>query len=191
MKKHLLAALTLSAAATCLPVQAAVLEGQNFDDIVKIGNQELKLNGLGLRGVLFIKAYVAGLYVPEKSTVGQQIVRQPGPKRIQMRMLREIGAPDIKKALVDGMQKNVSESQWAAMQERVTQFSRTIESIGVAKPGDTITLDYVPERGLLLAVNDVAKGNAIGGADFYNAVLEIFVGDNPVDGRLKKGMLGQ
>jgi hypothetical protein len=191
MKKHLLAALTLSAAAICLPVQAAVLEGQSFDDIVKVGNQELKLNGLGLRGVLFIKAYVAGLYVPEKSTVGQQIVRQPGPKRIQMRMLREIGAPDIKKALVDGMQKNVSESQWAAMQERVAQFSRTIESIGVAKPGDTITLDYVPERGLLLAVNDVAKGNAIGGADFYNAVLEIFVGDNPVDGRLKKGMLGQ
>jgi hypothetical protein len=191
MKKHLLAALTLSAAAICLPVQAAVLEGQSFDDIVKIGNQELKLNGLGLRGVLFIKAYVAGLYVPEKSTVGQQIVRQPGPKRIQMRMLREITAPDIKKALVDGMQKNVSESQWAAMQERVAQFSRTIESIGVAKPGDTITLDYVPERGLLLAVNDVAKGNAISGADFYNAVLEIFVGDNPVDGRLKKGMLGQ
>lgn len=191
MKKHLLAALTLSAAAICLPAQAAVLEGQSFDDIVKVGNQELKLNGLGLRGVLFIKAYVAGLYVPEKSTVGQQIVRQPGPKRIQMRMLREIGAPDIKKALVDGMQKNVSESQWAAMQERVAQFSRTIESIGVAKPGDTITLDYVPERGLLLAVNDVAKGSAIGGADFYNAVLEIFVGDNPVDGRLKKGMLGQ
>ena len=191
MKKHLLAALTKSAAAICLPVQAAVLEGQSFDDIVKVGNQELKLNGLGLRGVLFIKAYVAGLYVPEKSTVGQQIVRQPGPKRIQMLMLREIGAPDIKKALVDGMQKNVSESQWAAMQERVAQFSRTIESIGVAKPGDTITLDYVPERGLLLAVNDVAKGNAIGGADFYNAVLEIFVGDNPVDGRLNKGMLGQ
>ncbi len=190
MTKHVLAALTLGLAAW-LPVQAAVLEGQRFDDIVKIGNQELKLNGLGVRGVLFIKAYVAGLYVPEKATVAQQILRQPGPKRIQMRMLMEIGAPDIKKALVDGMQKNVSEGQWAAMQDRVAQFSRTIESIGVAKPGDTITLDYVPERGLLLAVNDVAKGHAISGADFYNALLEIFVGDNPVDGRLKKGMLGQ
>jgi len=190
MMKRTLAALTLGLAAL-LPTQAATLEGQRFDDIVRVGNHELKLNGLGVRGVLFIKAYVAGLYVPEKATVAQHLVRQPGPKRIQMRMLMEIGAPDIKKALVDGMQKNVSESQWAAMQDRVAQFSRTIESIGVAKPGDTITLDYVPERGLLLAVNDVAKGNAISGADFYNALLEIFVGDNPVDGRLKKGMLGQ
>lgn len=191
MKKHRLIGLALWAAATLAPAQAATLEGQRFDDIVKIGNHELKLNGLGVRGVLFIKAYVAGLYVSEKASAAQHIVRQPGPKRIQMRMLMEISAPDIKKALVDGMQKNVSAEQWTAMQDRVAQFSRTIESIGVAKPGDTITLDYVPERGLLLAVNDVTKGSAIGGADFYNAVLEIFVGDNPVDGRLKKGMLGQ
>jgi len=34
-------------------------------------------------------------------------------------------------------------------------------------------------------------GSAIAGQDFYNALLEIFVGDDPVDTRLKKGLLGQ
>lgn len=189
MKKLLLPLLMLWAAAA--PAPAATLEGLRFDDVARVANRELKLNGLGVRAIFIFKAYVAGLYLGDRTSAPQEVLRQPGPKRIQMRMLMEVGAPDIKKALVDGMQKNVTEAQWAAMQERVAQFSRTIESIGVARPGDTINLDYVPEHGLLLAVNDVAKGGAIGGADFYNALLEIFVGDNPVDTRLKKGLLGQ
>lgn len=191
MKKYLLISLALWAAATLPQASAASLEGLRFDDVAKVANRELQLNGLGVRAVFIFKAYVAGLYLGNKTSVPQEVLRQAGPKRIQMRMLMEIGAPDIKKALVDGMQKNVSEAQWAAMQDRVVQFTRTIESIGVAKPGDTINLDYVPERGLMLAVNDVTKGGAISGTDFYNALLEIFVGDNPVDTRLKKGMLGQ
>lgn len=191
MKKHLLISLALWAAAALPQANAASLEGLRFEDAVKVANRELQLNGLGVRAIFIFKAYVAGLYLGNKTSVSQEVLHQPGPKRIQMRMLMEIGAPDIKKALVDGMQKNVSEAQWAAMQDRVAQFTRTIESIGVAKPGDTINLDYVPERGLMLAVNDVTKGGAISGSDFYNALLEIFVGDNPVDTRLKKGMLGQ
>lgn len=191
MKKYLLISLALWAAAALPQASAASLEGLRFDDVAKVANRELQLNGLGVRAVFIFKAYVAGLYLGNKTSVPQEVLRQAGPKRIQMRMLMEIGAPDIKKALVDGMQKNVSEAQWAAMQDRVVQFTHTIESIGVAKPGDTINLDYVPERGLMLAVNDVTKGGAISGTDFYNALLEIFVGDNPVDTRLKKGMLGQ
>ena len=175
----------------CTSLQAATLEGQRFEPVVRVAQQELQLNGLGVRAVFVFKAYVAALYLGRKTTQAQDALRQPGPKRIQMRMLMEIGAPDIKKALVDGMQKNVSANQWAAMQERVAQFTRTIESIGVAKPGDTITLDYVPERGLLLSVNEVVKGGAIRGPEFYQALLEIFIGDDPVDGRLKNGLLGQ
>jgi len=191
MKKHLLISLALWAAAAVPQAHAASLEGLSFEDATRIANRELKLNGLGVRAIFIFKAYVAGLYLVDKTSVPQDALRQPGPKRIQMRMLMEIGAPDIKKALVDGMQKNVSEAQWAAMQDRVAQFTRTIESIGVARRGDTINLDYVPERGLMLAVNDVTKGSAISGSDFYNALLEIFVGDDPVDTRLKKGLLGQ
>lgn len=191
MKRKLLITLALWAAAVVPHAHAASLEGLRFDDAARVANRELKLNGLGVRAIFIFKAYVAGLYLSNRTSTAQDVLSQSGPKRIQMRMLMEIGAPDIKKALVDGMQKNVSEAQWTAMQDRVAQFTRTIESIGVAKPGDTINLDYVPEQGLTLAVNDVAKGSAIGGADFYKALLEIFVGDNPVDTRLKKGMLGQ
>lgn len=191
MKKLLLALLLVCLHASVpLPARAATLDGLAFDDQIRLAGRELQLNGLGVRAVFIFRAYVAGLYLGQKTAVPQEVLQQAGPKRLQLRMLMEIGAPDIKKALIDGMQKNVSEAQWAAMQERVAQFARTIESIGSTRPGDTLDLDYVPGRGMTLAVNGVAKGAAIAGADFYNALLGIFVGDDPVDTRLKRGLLG-
>lgn len=190
MKKRLLIPV-LMIWASVTSATAATLEGLRFDDQVRLASRDLRLNGLGVRGIFIFKAYVAGLYLGEKASAGQEVLRQPGPKRLQLRMLMDIGSADIKKALVDGMRKNVSEAQWAAMQDRVAQFSSTIDSIGVTRSGDTINLDYVPEQGLILAVNDAVKGPAIGGTDFYNALLEIFVGEHPVDTRLRNGLLGQ
>lgn len=175
----------------CSQAVSASLEGLQFDDQVRLANRDLHLNGLGVRAVFIFKAFVAGLYLGDKASEGQAAVHHPGPKRLQLRMLVEIGANDIKNALVNGMRKNVSAAQWALMQGRAAEFSRTIDAIGLTRPGDTISLDYLPERGLLLAVNDIPRGGAIAGQDFYAALLEIFVGDDPVDLGLKRGLLGQ
>jgi hypothetical protein len=192
MKKALCISLLLCFAAAALPpASAATLAGQSFDDSLRLSNRELKLNGLGVRGIFFFKAYVAALYLGDKASTGREVLLNQGPKRLQLRMLMNIGSDDVKKALVDGMRKNVSEAQWSAMQDRVQAFAATIDSIGVTRSGDTINLDYLPDRGMTLAVNDVAKGSAISGQDFYNAMLEIFVGDDPVDTRLRNGLLGQ
>jgi hypothetical protein len=40
-------------------------------------------------------------------------------------------------------------------------------------------------------VNGQPRGKPIPGDDFYRALLRIWLGDKPVDGDLKKGMLGQ
>ncbi|MFZ9296892.1 MAG: chalcone isomerase family protein [Hylemonella sp.] len=170
--------------------KAASLEGLSFDDQVRLGGSELKLNGLGVRGIFIFKAYVAGLYLPVKTSQSHEALMQKGPKRLQLRMLMEVGAEDIRKALVDGMRKNVTDTQWSLMQERVNRFSSTILELGNAQRGDTITLDYLPAQGLLLSVNEVSKGRAIAGSDFYNALLAIFIGDDPVDTRLRNGLLG-
>jgi Chalcone isomerase-like len=191
MKKLLTLVLSLLALTLWgLSAHAASMEGLQFDDQTRVANRELKLNGLGIRSIFIFKAYVAGLYVSDKVASTQDVQRYAGPIRLQLRMLMEVGSTDIKQALVDGMRKNVNEAQWQAMQDRVADFSRTIESIGVVRPGDTINLDFVPERGLLLAVNGVDKGGAIRGLDFYSAMLAVFVGDDPVDTRLKRGLLG-
>ncbi|MEQ1660619.1 MAG: chalcone isomerase family protein, partial [Hylemonella sp.] len=163
--------LALAAVLAFAPAQAATLEGQRFDDTARLGSRDLQLNGLGVRAIYIFKAFVAGLYLTEKAAAGPEALSQSGPKRLQLRMLMEVGSDHVKQALVDGIRKNVTDIEWVAMQERVQRFARTIDTIGVAREGDTITLDYVPEQGLLLAVNEVPRGPAIGGADFYQALL--------------------
>lgn len=191
MRLSLLSSLLLAGVLAAMPARAVVLEGQRFEERVRLAQHELQLNGLGVRAAWIFKAFVAALYVPEKTREAQQILDRDAPRRLQLRMLMDVGPGEIKKALVRGMQKNASEAEWAALQARAETFSRTIDSIGTAREGDTINLDYLPGQGLMLAVNEVPRGPAIAGADFYQALLGIFVGPHPVDTRLKRGLLGQ
>ncbi|MDO9195697.1 chalcone isomerase family protein [Rhodoferax sp.] len=176
---------------TTVSLSAATLEGQSFQDGIKLGSSELRLNGLGLRAVLFIKGYVAGLYLNEKGSTLQEISAMLGPKRLQLRMLRGAGPDDFNSALVSGLRENASVAELAALNRRITELERLIAATGTTVKGDVINFDYVPGLGTTLTVNGVSQGKAIAGADFYNAVLSIFVGDHPVDERLKKGLLGQ
>lgn len=180
-----------AAVLAAVPARAAVMEGVQFDDAVKLAGTELRLNGLGMRAVSIIKGYVAGLYLSERAGSLQDVAQAKGPKRLQIRMLREARPEDFNKSLVSGMRRNASPAELQALAERIDQLERIIDGTGGVKKGDTIDLDFVPERGMTLALNGQVRGPGIAGADFYNALLAIFVGDHPVDSRLKRGLLGQ
>ena len=170
---------------------AATLQGQRFDDRVRIATQELTLNGLGLRSILFIKVYVAGLYLHEKAATFGVIANMPGAKRLQLRMLRNADADDFIEALVEGIEENSNKAELAQLSARMQQLTRIINAIGSVGAGDSINFDFVPGLGTAVTVNGVKKATVIEGADFYNAVLKIFIGENPVDDRLKAGLLGR
>lgn len=176
---------------TTSSAEAATLEGQRFDDRVRLANHEVSLNGLGLRAVFFIKGYVAGLYLQEKAATFGEISKMPGPKRLQLRMLRPAEPEDFIEALVDGIEENSSKTELAQLNARVRLLEQTIKAIGNVVAGDAINFDFMPGVGTALTVNGIKKGAVIEGADFYNAVLKIFLGENPIDEKLKAGLLGK
>jgi hypothetical protein len=186
-------AITLAALLNMAPVatSAASLEGQTLDDRITLAARELQLNGIGLRGVLFIKAYVAGLYTPVKVTSYAELATLPGPRRLHLRMLLSAGPEDFISPMVDGIRKNTSEAEMAGLAERMEQLQRSIRAFGGTAAGDDIHFDYLPEQGTILTVNGKSSGAPIPGLDFYNAVLRVFVGDRPVDNKLKAGLLAQ
>ena len=51
-------------------------------DTFQLGGQQLVLNGLGERSEYMVKVYVAGLYLPKKSSDAGSIVQSNSPKRI-------------------------------------------------------------------------------------------------------------
>ncbi|QOK90830.1 hypothetical protein HF908_04600 [Ralstonia pseudosolanacearum] len=169
---------------------AADIEGVRFDEAVRLAGYELPLNGTGLRSFFMIKGYVAGLYLPERAKNAAVILGMKGPKRLQIHPLRDVGADTFIHALVDGIHRNQTEPQVRKLADRLRQLEDAMRKIGATRRGDIINVDYTPQAGTVLSLNGVARGLPIPGEDFYQAVLRIFIGDDPVDRDLKSGLLG-
>ena len=184
--------LALPAALLCaaLQVPAAQIAEQKFDDKARVAETELVLNGLGVRAVLMFKGYAAGLYLPSKGRNAAQVLSQGGAKRIQLRMLIDVPAKEFVKAIDVGMRRNHTEAEHRAMLERIERFDRLVGALGTVKKGDVVDIDFLPAKGLLLVVNGTPRGEPIPGADLYDGVLKIFIGERPVDKALKAGLLG-
>ncbi|MFJ5381075.1 chalcone isomerase family protein [Cupriavidus sp. CER94] len=171
-------------------VSAMEIDGVRFDDMARLGGRQLSLNGTGLRQVFVIKGYAAGLYLPERARNATVVLGSPGPKRLQIRPLREVESAQFVKALNEGLRENHSELQMQLLSERVTQLERTMSQLGTAQRGDIINFDFTPNGGTAVTLNGIPRGQAIPGEDFYQAVLRIFLGEHPVDRNLKRGLLG-
>lgn len=178
------------ALAVAAPSRAAAIEGLVFDDAVRLGGAQLKLNGLGLRAVSILKGYAAGLYLTQPARTPEQVEAAPGPKRLQMRMLVDVSTEEFVKAVDKGIRRNTPAEEQPRLASRVAQFNAAVHAVGKVRKGDVINLDYLPGDGMTMTVNGVRRGSAIAGQDFYAAVLRIFLGRRPVDEELKAGLLG-
>jgi hypothetical protein len=183
------------ALAALLPLAglAAEVGGVKLADKARIdaAGPELVLNGAGIRTRFVVKVYVAGLYLAEKKAAAADAIALGGPKRVSITMLRDVGAQQFNDALVDGFRANNTAADVEKLRAPLDELSAIMTALGEAKKGNVIMLDFVPGTGTRVLVDGAAKGKPIAGDEFYRGLLRIWLGDKPVDGDLKKGMLGQ
>lgn len=168
---------------------AATLEGQRFEDTTTLSDRTLRLNGLGLRGVAWVKAFVAGLYLSAPTKDAAQAIAMPGPKRVRLKIMLEAPSHELTKSLIRRINRHEPEPVKAQLGDRLPRLAAMIDDLGDLSPGDTLDLDYVPDKGVSLRYNDKPVGNTLPGEDLYRAVLKIFVGEQPVDRKMKEGLL--
>lgn len=173
-----------------LPVRAFRLDGIEFADRITLAGQPLLLNGAGFRAVAMFKGYAAALYVAERAGDPATLIAAPGPKRLQMRMLLDVPAAEFVKAFRKGVARNTPAAEAAALADRMAQFEALMDGVGSLRKGDVVDLDFVPGSGLRFSLNGRFRGSPLAGADFYAALLRIFLGERPVDRELKRGLLG-
>jgi hypothetical protein len=168
---------------------AAEVAGVKIEDKARVANAELALNGAGLRKRAFFQVYAIGLYLPQKSTSAAAVLEQPGPKRVAIHMLRDVGADAFTEALADGIRANHSEAEAKALEPRIKELAAIIAELKEAKKGMAIALDWNGTETILLAQGK-PMGRPIAGEDFYRALLRIWIGDKPVQDDLKRALLG-
>ena len=175
---------------TCQAAAALEVAGVKVPEKISIGESgtQLVLNGVGIRKKLFVKVYVGALYLPGKLNTVGAILGDPGPKRIAMHFLyKEVSAKKLIDGWNEGFAGNNSAEVFKSLQNRINRFNKLFRTV---KKGDVIRLDYLPEKGTQVLINDKLMGT-VEGNDFNQAILKIWLGSKPADDGLKKAWLGK
>jgi chalcone isomerase-like protein len=180
------AAVFALAAALASPAFAASLAGVTVADTVQVGDQQLALNGLGLRSKLFIKVYVGALHLPQKQSDAAAILAADSPRQMSMDFLYNVKAGQMCDAWNEGLEAN-SPNAGAEVQAAFKTLCTYMEDL---PKGNRLILTYVPGTGTTVEVNGKVKGTLPGKAT-ADAILSTWIGPDPGPGEgFKKAILG-
>ena len=168
---------------------AAEVGGIQIADKVTVGGQELVLNGAGVRTRLFQKFYIGALYLPRKSTNGRDIINGNEARRFMMALQRDLEAETLLEGLRAGLANNNSQAELDAVQPQIEQFLIVFKSVGEARAGQAITIDYSPADGTRVSLDGISKGG-IAGEAFGKAIFKTWLGEKPVQESMKRALLG-
>jgi hypothetical protein len=163
--------------------------GVQFADKVALPDttKTVQLNGVGYRKKFFIKVYIGALYTEKLARSRDEVVAMDGPNRVLMHFLHEeVSQEKLVDAWNEGFEENMSEDDLEKLRPQIDSFNAMFPTV---RQGDVIYLDYIPGTGTRVTINDEQKG-VIPGKDFNNAMLDIWLGEEPASGKLKKAMLG-
>ncbi len=166
---------------------AAKVAGVELDPAMSVGEQELVLNGAGIRKKLFIKLYVGSLYAVEKSRDATALVDADEAMAIRLNVLSDLLTRDkMVKALKEGFSKSTG-GNTEPVQGGIDQMMGLMQD--KIRPGNSITLAYEPGVGTHV-MRDGEAMSVIPGLAFKQALFGIWLSDSPAQVSLKKAMLG-
>jgi Chalcone isomerase-like len=154
---------------------------------LKVGEQELVLNGSGTREKYFLDMYVAGLYLAERNNQPASIIDADAPMAIRIAITSKLVSQEkLVESLNEGFE-NSTHGKIEPIRAQIEQFRQAFAA--EITRGDVFDLVYLPEHGVTVFKN----GKRTGGADglpFNQALFGIWLGDKPADKTLKRGLLG-
>ncbi|MCK5808001.1 chalcone isomerase family protein [bacterium] len=172
-------------------LQGKEVSGIIFEDSLSFGNKQLQLNGVGIlkKSIFRVKVYANALYLLKKSSNPHSVITADETMAVRMHILyKKITNRQLLKGLRDGFGYSTGRDKaaLATLQPRIDKFL----SFFVGKPDkyDTATFLYIPGSGTHVSINKTYKGY-LPGLDFKKALFGMWLGINPADEQMKRGML--
>lgn len=188
-RKYLAAMFLLSVLS--IPTQALTIDGYEIAQVIPATSEhaELKLNGASMRimyGV--IDTYIGKLYVENPSTDEKALITADEYKRMVFQVVfKRISGRRMAKAMYDALQINLSSEEASQLEGRLQLMVEMFDSS--LRKGEEGYIEWVPGEGSRIVIKGEVKG-VIPGKDLNDAILSIWVGDNPVGSTFKKQVLG-
>lgn len=168
-------------------VHAITVSGVQIPEQITLSQQEFKLNGAGVRSKFFIDLYVGSLYLTTTSSDAASII-DAEKSIIRLNITSGmITADKMRDAINEGFD-DATEGNMALIQPEINTFMALFSE--EIKASDQFTLVTSKSSGVTAYKNGVAQAT-IKGEKFRQALLKIWLGNEPAQNSLKKNMLGQ
>lgn len=187
----LIAAGLLGLASFAAQAETIEVAGISYSDVAEIGSNKLVLNGTGIRYKAVFQVYTAGLYLTRKASSAEQALAAPGAKRIAISMLRPIDAAELGKLFIRGVEDNTTKEEMFRLMPGLMRMGQIFSEQKTLAKGDAFVVDWVPGTGTIITVKGKQQGEAFKEPEFFNALMRIWLGNNPADWKLKDALLAR
>lgn len=186
-------ALGLAGALLALGAMAASIDvgGAKMEDAAEVRGNKLVLNGAGVRYKAMFRVYAAGLYLGKKSPSLEEVLAATGAKRVHLVMLRDIDSNELGKLFTRGVQDNALKTEMSQLVPGLIRMGQIFSDQKKLVAGDAITIDWIPGTGSVVTVKGLVQGEPFKEAEFFNALIRIWLGPTPADWKLKDALLGK
>jgi len=164
--------------------QSVEIKGVSFSDTLVVEQAELKLKGVAvLKWAMLFDVYAGALYLP--AGVDGQAWSNDVAKRLELSYFRDIEAKGFAEASDKILQDNLLQAEYRTLAERLQAFYGFFQDV---KPGDRYSINYIPEKGTELRLNEQPLGQ-VPGADFAAAYFGIWLGAEPISKEFRNRLL--
>ena len=152
---------------------------------VTLSNEEMNLNGAGMREKMWIDLYAGGLYVQTKSSDGNTVINADAPMAMKLHIVSGmVSQSKMIGAVTDGFKNSTTgKATTAERASFVACFNDEITKEDV--------FDIVYTSGNTIVYKNGKEKGSVKGLEFKKALFGIWLGKKPADKDLKKGMLGK
>lgn len=162
--------------------------GITMPDTLKAGNTDLTLNGAGIRTKFFLKLYVGGLYLQNKTSDAAKVLSADEPMAIRLHIISSmITSERMEDATREGFENSLG-NKMSSMSSEIEAFIDIFKA--EIKDGDRFNMIYIPGKGTEIYKNEKLS-KTIKGLAFKNALFGIWLGKKPAQDSLKEEMLGK
>lgn len=173
-------------AAAAMPAQAVVeIEGVQVEESIVANGYKLVLNGAGVRKRGYFKSDVVALYLPERKTSAEAVMKPTGARRLTLVLLRDIPSSTITRYFIGDFKTVATDAEFKQVINEVGQMGQIYGSMNKVSKGDVVIIDWIPGQGMLGSINGKPLTDKPWSSPlFFELYMRMYVGPSvPVDFR--------
>jgi len=148
----------------------------------------LDLFGIGIHQEKRVDIYVGALFAPTQVNEPHQLVDLDLNKRMTLRFVSKYSNRKMARFWKQRIAMNNSRDSWRPFTKEIITFANIFKS--PIQPGDEINIDYIANKGTLIYLNGT-HFLTVEKKEFFELLLNIWIGTIPPTEAFKKGITGQ